>query len=564
MRVLFFTIWKKGHPALQTRHTTCKRMSTITSSHSDSDSDSSSDPDYEPSMDYEDYEDYESESDNSDSETIASESERSADSDDDSMRDFIIEDGDDVPSDSTDSESDDEEEEAYETPTVMMRAIGRSYRIGGMRVTAASAIPCMSKMLLRAPIHARTTRKRPRCADMNYTEEESAYFESASPEFQDSILAQEQAMEKRLPLHAQPLRFQLLQSSMDPVTKRMLLTKLTNLQKMHDGAGEYHKLNAWLHAAMRIPLGVRMPLPVKRDAGVPAVRDFLESSRASLDGAVYGHRESKEHIMRILAQWISNPSSRGHCIGIQGPMGAGKSSLVKQGIAKALNLPFAYVALGGAADGAFLEGHGLTYEGSTYGKIAEVLMKTKAMNPVIFFDELDKISDTAKGEELTNILVHLTDATQNEHFNDRYFTEIDLDLSKALLVFAFNDETRVNPILLDRMTVIRVQGYNTSDKLSIARKHLLPSLLEQYNIDAGKLVFSDDILRTIIERVPEEKGVRNLRRGLESITSWYNMLQYLPDAEFDTSVAFTVCDAFVRKYLKKQSAASTPPMSMYV
>jgi len=504
----------------------------------------------------------------SESETIATESDVSSDSDsdDDSMRDFISED-DSISSNSADEEDADTEDTDDETPALIMRSIGRSYRIGGMRVTAASAIPCMSKMLLRAPIRAsRTSRKRPRCADMNYTAEESAYFESASPEFQDSILAQEQAMEKRLPLHAQPLRFQLLQSSMDPVTKRMLLTKLTSLQKMHDGVGEYHKLNAWMHAAMRLPLGVRVPLPITRDAGVPAVRAFLETSRASLDGAVYGHRESKEHIMRILAQWISNPGSRGHVIGIQGPMGAGKSSLVKQGIAKALNLPFAYVALGGAADGAFLEGHGLTYEGSTHGKIAEVLMKTKAMNPVIFFDELDKISDTAKGEELTNILVHLTDATQNEHFNDRYFTEIDLDISKALLVFAFNDETRVNPILLDRMTVIRVQGYTTSDKLSIAREHLLPSLLEQYNIDATKLVFTDDILRSIIERVPEEKGVRNLRRGLESITSWYNMLQYLPDAEFDTSVntTFTVCDAFVRKYLKKTSAASPAPMSMYM
>jgi ATP-dependent Lon protease len=262
--------------------------------------------------------------------------------------------------------------------------------------------------------------------------------------------------------------------------------------------------------------------------------------------------------MRVLAQWISNPDARGNCIGIQGPMGCGKTNLCKEGLCKALNLPFGFISLGGASDASFLEGHGFTYEGSTYGKIAEILMKTKCMNPILFFDELDKVSHGYRGDEIIGILTHLTDSSQNERFNDRYFGEIDLNLSKALFIFSYNDESLINPILKDRMITIRVNGYTTSDKICIARDYLIPELLKDYKRNVEDIVFNDDIIEKIIHKVTKEEGVRNLKRGIESIISWLNMHTYLPIQKTDSdeklyTYPITITDEHIANYIKEDS-----------
>jgi ATP-dependent Lon protease len=220
-------------------------------------------------------------------------------------------------------------------------------------------------------------------------------------------------------------------------------------------------------------------------------------------------------------------------------MGVGKTSIIKDGLSKALGLPFSFITLGGASDGSILEGHNYTYEGSSYGKICEVLMKAKCMNPIIFFDELDKVSTTSRGEEISNILTHLTDSTQNDHFTDRYFGDIEFDLSKALMIFSYNDESLINPILKDRMITIRVPGYSLKDKIVIAKNYLLPKILSQYQFNAGDIVFPDATIEDIVNKLPSEEGVRGLKRGMESIVSWLNMYRYIPPlattAEGETS-----------------------------
>ena len=159
----------------------------------------------------------------------------------------------------------------------------------------------------------------------------------------------------------------------------------------------------------------------------------------------------------------------GNVFGIYGPPGIGKTTIIKDGLSKVLNRPFSFISLGGATDSSFLDGHSYTYEGSTWGKIVQILVDSKCMNPVIYFDELDKISDTPKGEEITGILTHLTDTTQNSQFHDKYFSEVSFDLSKCLFIFSYNDESKVNPILRDRMYRIQTKGYENKDKLIIAR-----------------------------------------------------------------------------------------------
>lgn len=386
----------------------------------------------------------------------------------------------------------------------------------------------------------------------SYTRDEHTFFQSKSPAEQKALMVMEHDVRGS---HASatkiPMRFKILESSIDSSSKTIILAKLEQHQRMHEGSGEYFKLRNWLQSVERLPLGKYHELPIKPDDSIEKVATFLQGVRKSLDNTVYGHQEAKDQIMRIFAQWISNPNSRGHCIGIQGAMGVGKTQLIKEGLCKALNMPFGFIALGGAADGAFLEGHGFTYEGSTYGKISEVLMKTKVMNPIFFFDELDKVSQTRRGEEIAGILTHLTDSTQNERFNDRYFGEIDMDLSKALMVFTYNDESLINPILKDRMITIHVKGYTLKEKLCIAKDYLIPSILQQYNLASTDIVYTDSILEDIIARIPQEEGVRNLKRALDSIASWLNMQKFIPEKD---SVVMTfpveVTTEHVKKYIK--------------
>lgn len=384
------------------------------------------------------------------------------------------------------------------------------------------------------------------------TRSEKQFF-ACLPEDEKTKLIEQNDIVVSKPNNTTPLRFKILGSDMEPSTKGMLLSRLDNFQNMREGSGEYFKLRTWFTNVCRIPFGNYITFPVNKNDPKSDIAAYLTSVKKTLDSKVYGHTEAKDRIVQILAQWISNPQSKGNCIGIHGSMGVGKTMLVKEGICKALDLPFGFIALGGASDASFLEGHGFTYEGSTYGKIAEILMKTQVMNPVLFFDELDKVSSSHRGEEIIGVLTHLTDSSQNERFCDRYFGEIELDLSKALIVFSYNDESLVNPILKDRMITIEVAGYSQKEKVIIARKHLIPAIIQQFGFRNEDVTMTNEVIEFIIQTVPEEDGVRNLKRGIETIISCVNLQKYSAD---DFSLPFSVSLEYAKKSLKNTTFAN--------
>ena len=245
------------------------------------------------------------------------------------------------------------------------------------------------------------------------------------------------------------------------------------------------------------------------------------------------------------------------------------TSLVKEGISKILNRPFAFIALGGATDSSFLEGHGYTYEGSTWGKIVQILIDSKCMNPVIYFDELDKISDTPKGEEIAGILTHLTDTSQNTQFHDKYFAEIDFDLSKCLFIFSYNDESKVNPILKDRMYRIQTKGYTPKQKTTISNNYLLPKIREQVKFEADDIIIPEQTLSYIIENYcNKEDGVRNLKRCLEIIYTKLNLYRLMRPGSnlFENEMAlkvefpFTVTKDIVEKMIKTTGNGLDPSL----
>ena len=398
------------------------------------------------------------------------------------------------------------------------------------------------------------------------------FFEKMDIESQKKIIKELREINKVTRIE-KPYRLTLLESDIPVNFKGAAMKKIGSLRHMEPGSGEYYKIKNWVDTFMRIPFGKTQDLPIHIEDGVDKCHEFMAEAQKTLDSAVYGLNDAKMQIMQMLGQLITNPKSIGTAIAIHGPPGTGKTSLVKEGISKILNRPFAFIALGGATDSSFLEGHGYTYEGSMWGKIVQILIDSKCMNPVIYFDELDKISETPKGEEIAGILTHLTDTSQNTQFHDKYFAEIDFDLSKCLFIFSYNDESKVNPILKDRMYRIKTSGYNQKQKTNISNSYLLPKIREQVKFSAEDIVIPDNTLHYIIDNYcMKEDGVRNMKRCLEIIYTKLNLYRLMrpgsnlfeEDMSIKVSFPFTVTREIVDKLVKtNKDAMSSALYSLY-
>ena len=372
-----------------------------------------------------------------------------------------------------------------------------------------------------------------------------------------------------------PYRLLLLESSIPPLLKAQAMQKLNVLKSMEPGDSEYYKIKHWIDNFMKIPFGKYQSLDVNMSHGLDACHEFMVHAKKTLDECVYGLDDAKLQIMQMLGQWITNPDAMGTAIAIKGPPGTGKTTLVKEGISKILGREFAFIPLGGTGDASFLEGHSYTYEGSSWGKIVQILMTSKCMNPVIYFDELDKISSTPRGEEITGVLTHLTDTTQNSQYHDKYFSDIDFDMSKCLYIFSYNVEENVNPILKDRMYRIETKGYDAKEKLIIAKQYMLPKIREQVNFAAEDLIIPDDTIQYIISAkhlTHEEMGVRNMKRCLEIIHTKLNLFRlmkpdtniFAKDMGIEVTFPFTVLRKHVDLLIKNEEKQSQSLLSMYI
>jgi hypothetical protein len=383
------------------------------------------------------------------------------------------------------------------------------------------------------------------------------YFKGLTPRAQDRLLTKLQ--QKVEPDDsAIPIKFQILAKEVPAEVERVALSKYTALQNIDPSTTEYYKAHQWIHGYTQLPLGTFKDLPVKLEDGTEACQKFVTSVRENMDSAIYGHDEAKLQILQFVSSWIANPAGSGNVLSVHGPPGVGKTTLIKDGVAKALGRPFHFITLGGATDASFLDGHSYTYEGSTWGRIVDCLIKSKCMNPIFYFDELDKVSETPKGEEINNLLIHLTDGSQNDRFQDKYFTGIDLNLSRCLFIFSHNNHEKVNPILRDRMYNIKVDGFNVKQKLVIAESYLVNAALREVNL-FEKIGISKEIITHIIERYTgDEQGVRELKRCIQTVISKLNLLRFYNDPEKvpfaikGFSLPFTMKREHVELFLKRK------------
>ena len=354
---------------------------------------------------------------------------------------------------------------------------------------------------------------------------ELSYFKSLKKNLKLTIISTLNDIAK-INSNSKPYLFRALESNMPVKVKAEVVRKVELSGKSIFGSDNY-KLNSWIEALLNVPFGIYSTPECTSTSDNRSIQNYITKSKDVLDNAVYGHDKAKNKILQIIAQNLNNPKSNGLVLGIEGPMGNGKTTLIEQGVSKVLNKPFSYIALGGATDGSYLDGHSYTYEGSLWGKLVDVLMKSKTMDPIIYFDELDKVSKTDKGDEIINILMHLIDSSQNKHFNDKYFTGIDFDFSRVTFIFSYNDGNNINPILRDRITEIKTTGFKTDQKIHIAYNYLIPSIMKDLGYKKNDFVFSDNIIRYIIDTHTNEGGVRKFKEILYEIARELNLRKWV-------------------------------------
>ena len=296
-------------------------------------------------------------------------------------------------------------------------------------------------------------------------------------------------------------------------------------------------------------------ITLRIETNIKKVEENITQIESVLDESIYGHTYAKNQIMKIIGQWI-NGEQKGYCFGFEGSPGIGKTSLAKHGITNCLidengeSRPFAFIAMGGASNGSSLEGHGYTYMNSTWGRIVDILMETKCMNPIIYIDELDKVSNTENGKEIIGILTHLIDPTQNDSFQDKYFTGIDIDLSKVLFIFSYNNAELIDKILLDRIHRIKFDNLSLNDKKVIVRKYILPEINEKMGFD-NIIEIDDDTIEYIITSYTCEPGVRKLKEIIFDLYGGIN-LELLKSSNNTINLPITLTNNEIEnKYLTK-------------
>jgi ATP-dependent Lon protease len=284
-------------------------------------------------------------------------------------------------------------------------------------------------------------------------------------------------------------------------------------------------------------------------------KQYLTQVDTVLSNCIHGQDEAKRRIESLTAQWINGEMS-GVVFGFQGYPGTGKTTLARQGISKCLidengdPRPFYMISLGGSTGSSTLIGHGYTYVGSQWGKLVDCLREAKVMNPILYFDELDKVSDTPRGEEIIRVLTHLTDPEQNSEITDRYFN-IPFDFSKALIIFSYNNREKIDDILMDRIYEVKFKQYKKKDKVHIGKMYILPRILKSAGFSADTVTFTEEILGYIVENYTIEAGVRDMKDKLTEIVREFNLRRIYDEEKYQ--LPYEIDEDLVDDILKRQN-----------
>lgn len=310
--------------------------------------------------------------------------------------------------------------------------------------------------------------------------------------------------------------------------KKMALEKESTLTSNFSSSASKDK--EWVETLLKIPFNNYSKLSISNESKIEDIQDFFKEAVSTMDEVSYGMENIKEEILDCISQMISTKNDcMPRVLCLQGPGGVGKTSFIRGGISKILKRPFKQINMGGISDASYLIGHETTYTSSKPGLIINSLIECKTMNPIIFMDEIDKISTTDKGVDIQNVLIHLTDPIQNSEFQDKYFSGVNIDLSKVLFIFSCNDDTKISPILKDRLNIIRIKQPTINDKVVIGKKYLMKELCSNVGIDINTVKIEEETIKYIINKFcKDDLGVRGLKRCLETLLLKINSAIYNP------------------------------------
>ena len=363
------------------------------------------------------------------------------------------------------------------------------------------------------------------------------------------------------------LRDKLLLMNVDLDTKSFIMDKYENTRKM--SGSDHSKGMNWLKTVNKIPYGKYKNMAVSKNDSVEIIKKFFTSVKQKLDKNIYGLEDVKQEILEFVAKKITNPDSKGHVLALYGSAGVGKTKIIRS-LADALELPFYQINFGGLNDAAVLTGHSETYVGSKPGKVVEILSNSEYMNPIIYMDEIDKIGEH-KSTEIFGVLTHLLDEEQNSSFQDNYLSNINIDLSKVFFVLSFNDITKVDEIVSDRLKVIYINPPSLEEKVIICQDKMIPEILLNVNIkDYDTIIIDKEIIEYIISsKTQPEKGVRQLRKNIEKIINRLNydiLIQNLQDLCIETNIdnqkTIVITRSYINDVLKHKEDANY--LSMYL
>ena len=293
--------------------------------------------------------------------------------------------------------------------------------------------------------------------------------------------------------------------------REAILREVDRLERTPEQNVEHGWIRTWLDAITELPWGVK----AEDNLDIASARAILDADHTGLDDVkerIVEHLAvRKRRAERGLGVVSEGGRGSGAIITLVGPPGVGKTSL-GESVARSMGRPFVRVALGGVRDEAEIRGHRRTYVGAMPGRIARAIKEAGAMNPVLMLDEVDKLGNDWRGDP-SSALLEVLDPAQNHTFRDHYL-EVDLDLSDVLFIATANVMETIPGPLLDRMEVVRLDGYTEEEKVAIARDHLLRRQLERNGLDALEVTVSDGALRSIVVDHTREAGVRSLEREL--------------------------------------------------
>lgn len=336
----------------------------------------------------------------------------------------------------------------------------------------------------------------------------------------------------------------LLSKNMPEHVKKICLEKLDELKNANN---ETYKIKMYVNILVQYPWLSELDDNMFKNVSTDKTKSklFLENVENKLNTQIYGHSTAKSKILQTLAKLISVQGTHISPVALAGPPGVGKTKFA-QCLAECLDIPFVQITLGGQNDGELLHGHGYTYAGSQPGLIVKKMVDAGSARCIMYFDELDKcVSKNGQVNELMSILIHLTDPMTNGSFQDRFFQEITFPLNKVIFMFSFNDISKIDKILLDRMEIIDVESYNIKEKVTISNDYLLKQLCKDIGFEYGSIKFESEILSFLIEEYTFEPGVRALRRAIENILLKLNIDKIYQRGVFDNNDDYTISNPLV-------------------